>query len=288
MAFGSTPPSLKDIKYLYFTDKYEEDDPPSGLIKINPNPTSPALTSVPIDTYNQESSVLTANHDIVPDDDITYIIPLKIIKDSNCDTNTLRLNYPTDILELSPIFDGSTCFNCIPTTLSGIIDKISFGGNRYQFINLKGKSNIPGFPKPMTCTVILQCKTGNTSNYTDIASLTEAVRQSHDPNLVRIKCIWKDNDGKYWVKYYIRFYNDGDEGVENPYIRFTLPTFYDKNSIQIYNWNFADCGSKCGEDSNFVKKLIYLTMKLNFNSNSVIVLCLVLEILFQHQNNMHG
>lgn len=252
---GSTYPDFSKIANLYFTDKYEGDDPPSSSININPIPTSPALTSVLINDYNQDSTVISANHDIVPDDDITYIIPLQIVKDSNCDMNTLRLNYPTDILELSPIFDGSTCFNCIPTTPSGIIDKISFEGNRYQFINLKGKSNIPGFPKPMTCTVILQCKTGNTSNYTDIASLTEAVRQSHDPNLVRIDCIWKDNDGKYWVKYYIRFYNDGDEGVENPYIRFTLPTFYDKNSIQIYNWNFADCGSKCGEDSNFVKKI---------------------------------
>ncbi len=265
---GAFSPTFSNIANLYFTDKYEEDDPPSSQIKINPNPTSPTLTSVLINTYNQESSVLTANHDIVPDDDITYIIPKNLVN-NRCGSGILRLTYPTDILELSPIFkvgsSQSICFNCNPTCTfditTGIIHNIIFNGHDYQFINLKGKSDIPfnsDNPTPLKCTVNLECLSNQNSTtpiYTQIATLTESVRQSHDPNLVRIKCIWKDNDGKYWVKYYIRFYNDGDEGVENPYIRFTLPTFYDKNSIQIYNWNFADCGSKCGEDSNFVKKI---------------------------------
>ncbi len=143
----SSGPTLFDIKYLYFTDKYEGDDPPSGLIYIKPNSTSSSLTPVQITDYNQNSTVMTANHDIVPDDDITYIIPKNLIINAHCAPGTLRLTYPTDVLELSPIFGNvgseSICFNCNPnTTTLGIIDNITFDVNPYQFINLKGKSTV--------------------------------------------------------------------------------------------------------------------------------------------------
>lgn len=259
---GSLNPYFSNIKYLYFTDKYEEDDPPSNAIKLsfptswNNNPNN--LTPVIINSYNQYDlsktfNDLSANHDIVKGREITIIVPVK-----QC--SIPRLIYDGNLLDFDRVLLNFS--NPTPTPQGSGVNSFIFLPNIeptnaiFQFVNFKCKDPLPtSYKIGDSIRFNLTCSTD--SNEQPVSILAEAISSSHDPNFIKVQCIYRKRQHwffpyKYYVLYHIECYNDGPGNESNVKLNFTLPNIV-KPNISIANWKYSEI-SGCGKRSTAYPK----------------------------------
>ncbi|MCC7026409.1 MAG: hypothetical protein IT265_05610 [Saprospiraceae bacterium] len=255
---GNPYPKFSNIKYIYFTDKYEEDDPPSNSIKFsfpvsgNNNPNS--LSEVIISEYNQfdlskTQLDLSANHDIVKGKEITIIVPL-----IQC-TNPI-LTYDGNLLDFDKIFLD----NSLVTPQGSGINKsinlpvVTYGYQPYKFVNFKCKDPIPS---TYTLETLIDFKLFCNNLEIPRSNLQEKLSSSHDPNFIKVQCIYRKRQHwffpyKYYVLYHIECYNDGPGNESSVKLNFTLPNIV-KPNISIANWKYSEI-SGCGKRSTAYPK----------------------------------
>lgn len=250
--------------YLYFTNIYEEDDPPQAIV------VSDITTSItPQLSYSQTSNLLT-NHNLVRGKDVTLIIPYNIfrkIENSTLYPLTLEISPAImtqcsgslPVLRLQPVFENSSGTNkwsfqniSATTTLASpdyisSIDNIPFPGEgKYHFINFQVDSTYN--PCLINSVVTITAK----SNGTTISSINLKYTDLHDPNFIKVKCIYIKKkpwylpfcNDRYFVKYYVQFFNDGPRTVNNVVVKFILPEIAISNSIKMDGWYYGgdfDC-----------------------------------------------
>ncbi len=269
--------TLNKVKYLYFTNIYEEDDPPQNIEVNNSGSNANDLPN-----FIPPSHTMTSNHDIVRGKDYTIIIPFNLIKDS---CGSILLPYPKYSLKINPVnYDlNGNSYNKeilklnnsfknnfgIPTwvypditvtpTISSVngfvkyINDISYNtGQNFQFINFN--ADFENDPNLIGKTVKIEafCSTDLTKS---IASLDTEISDIHDPNYIEVKCIYKKKKpwycpwchDRYFVKYYVEFMNDGNMPVNSVIVNFILPDIAIPSTFIVGKWKYGT-NTGCGNN----------------------------------------
>ena len=242
--------SGKPIKYLYFTNAYEDDDPES-YIQVDPDESLQNL----IFERTESDSIISVNHDIVKNKDVTIIANLpdsiqsvkeeggKVLIESfklcfNKVLDTLNVITEIDDLEFfeSPVFEDNFILNGNGNLSNNCIQNlVALNYDSPVFINLRVPDTL-GFhinkDLLFNLTVI-----GSDGNSVEIDTHAETIRDSHDPNFIRVKEI-VCTKGEEAVLYRVQCKNIGPQSV--PLKMFlTLPQAC-KNDVMIKSWGIND------------------------------------------------
>lgn len=258
--------TLDKVKYLYFTNIYEDDDPPQNIEVNNLGSNANDLPN-----FTPPSHTMTSNHDIVRNKDFTLIIPGSLIKDI-CSTHTIDLKVepvsisgayiPVKILKLNNTFNGSWSFHNLGASTVNNINNYTeikniglppgLNGNHYFNFNADFENN----PNLIGKTVKIEafCSTDLTNA---IATLTPEISDIHDPNYIEVKCIYKKKKpwyciwpwchDRYFVKYYVEFMNDGNMPVNSVTVNFKLPDIAIPSTFIVGKWKYGD-STGCGNN----------------------------------------
>lgn len=230
-------PKISDIKYLYFSNIYEDDDPPA-LAKISQVllPGQPVTKTISIDSYNQNNQILSSNHTVVKGKDYTLIIPN--LGDS---CNAVWVKYPEDLFYfdklLNPIGVASTSLYS-PGNL--IINNPFANNNKFNFVNFSTASD--SRYDDTNFTISVGCYDQKSGSVADTMYITQSIDTAHDPNFILVKCIEEKKQGKlkyYNVRYHIEFENDGLAPVQQCSLKFTLPPTVIPGTLSIKNWYYG-------------------------------------------------
>ncbi len=244
------------IKYLYLTNIYQGDDPPE-MVGVN-NCTSPCSNPFDFSTTTPVRRI-TANHDIVKGKDITLILKLDGVA-LPCTLKMHRLirnvtTYPESIVP--NCFTKSTVFQTnftyggylitepASSDLSElIISNINtkFNSN-YLYVNLKPSAILNNgnyFPDEANVVKYKMAFELFSNMNTMIDSLQEELRDSHDPNFIRVEKICRKSSGEQFVFYHAQFQNTSLQPQNKLKIGFKLPDILDKNCITIQEWGVGN------------------------------------------------
>lgn len=244
------------VKYLYLTNRYEGDDPPLN-VKV---PSAHVPNQVIYEIGTTTSPILTADHEVVFNKDITVIINYDSLTNGQHDQNTdaIVLKYngilpvggslQTDnsFLTLQPVFETA-----IPGALSAGLPIQNFssstpgevtllpGPGKYRYINFR--PNIAGYNTygpdrggNLTHSAVFTIyKNGKALS----PPLTEGIMYSHDPNFLRIDSICRAEDGSHVVFYHLQFENTSREvSVNHPKVQLRFPDYFDLNCLEAIKW----------------------------------------------------
>lgn len=236
--------SITKIEYLYFTNKYEEDDFPPTANVVSTGSTNPYEQLV-IDG-NPAQELLTANHDVVPGKDIVLIVNSKKLNFGCnyklCFNRNDENNPNSDILTPRNVFklpgtqtssfsypiayqvDNSDCIDFIPTS-----------STPYLYFNFNCKINIDVTMFETQSKFTLNAAGKECSDQT---VLKEDVNHAHDPNFVEVKRICQFEKDTF-VTYHIEFFNDDNSAAANnlKIENIVLPSILDANCISVTSWS---------------------------------------------------
>lgn len=215
----STTQSNK-IMTLYATNKYDS-DPPVQNIVVQPEWTTSANQSYPfhlISNSTTPTTILSANHDIRLEKDITLVVKGGSLTEGNY---SLYFNYLIDqnqststvddgFIE-SNVFDNNFYYS--ETSLNNTSlnsDHIDFiipaNDHKDIYFNIQPTDELKDYKETDTSlySVIFILVTKGESPI--IASLTESIRNSHDPNYTQPINLYECRENQY-VDYFCTFYN---------------------------------------------------------------------------------
>lgn len=230
--YSITIPSNKEIDYLYLSNIYETDDIEEFV--DNNSSIGNQLHPYTISSETNPSRIISANHDVVKNKDITLIVDLRQLKPDTCygvpPTYNLCLDiqgangkqFDYSLIELSPVFDGEAFINAdIPTSNQNnkCFENIAFAsGQDYAYINLSIPVEIGTHrTKNLAFDLI-----ANQSQCNQNANHTEQIRDSHDPNFIEVMCVSR-KCGYNIVKYHVECENEARTPVNNLLMSLTLP-----------------------------------------------------------------
>jgi len=250
---GYIIPVTKSVSYMYFSNIYEDDDPP-GNVSISQPPTS-NLIPYNLNIFYPETISISSNHSVVKGKDYTLIIPKLAF--NNCNPNgTLRIG----IKFPSNLFTYDTLLNPIPgASIEFISPDLLILNNPSDFNYLNFNTPVNSDYLSNTCYIAVGCYTNNQSIDTPLINkkyITESIDTAHDPNFIMVSCIeeikpWYWMKKKVIIKYHIEFENDGLAAAKNCKLEFTLPTTVDSNSLNINYWYYGGVqGCNLGENNN--------------------------------------
>lgn len=230
--------NCSSLKFLYMTDKYQQDDPPEAISVSSANQNA---QSIPLNIESMPT--FSSIHDIVPKKDYVIIIPQNV----SCQGN-LKLVYDSNIFKFGSAFESNNNsqswsffnHNSDATSKVGEISSIQMPsiGNQNHFFAFRPK--LDSFPANLINQAV------STNLYCDnnlIATVTDTMRAVHDPNMAKIKCIFKKGN-KYFILYRMQFMNYGSLPVDSVVLSMKLPKYIKANTVQVWNWRFgfkADC-----------------------------------------------
>jgi hypothetical protein len=231
-------PNCSSLKYLYLTSRYEQDDPPEA---ISVSPASQNIQSISLNPVS--TPTFSSIHDIVPKKDYVIIIPQSV----SCQGN-LKLVYDSNIFKFGSAFESNNNsqswsffnHNSDATSTVGEISSIQMpsNGNQNHFFAFRPK--LDSFPANLINQAV------STNLYCDnnlIATVTDTMRAVHDPNMAKIKCIFKKGN-KYFILYRMQFMNYGSLPVDSVILSMKLPKYIKANTVKVWNWGFGfkyDC-----------------------------------------------
>jgi hypothetical protein len=249
---NNTPgqPPLKP-NYLYITNVYEGDDPPE-LVSASGGHSSNITGVYNIDN-NGSTAILSANHNVAYEKDITLILKRNGLKDSDfLDIGTIiaynqngKQKFSGQFFQRSDIFDinGSACYSNLPNLcLSSFSNLLSLNGIstlppsvKYIYINLRPTSAIDpflpgnGYTKAEASFSIVH--DDSTPSPESIIANNELILWSHDPNGLFVDSVCTNKSGNPIVYYSLQFYNDGSLTPSDVYISFSVPDYMNSYCI---------------------------------------------------------
>lgn len=233
-------PTILKIKYLYYTNVYEEDDPEpeTRVAPVGSSSLQPLLVDVSVPPQR-----LTVNHTIVENKDVTVIIK----GGDECQQSRLCFSLsdsPQDQsaqihLEPSQVFTdrgqlhfGYNVGTPVFSDTQQCIDNINVSGD-YGYINLKIQDEIEEY---LLDREFVFTYSNNNPNCRE--TITVPITQAHDPNYVKVQCV--STDGKYnYVRYRIHVYNDESTAVDNLELSFVPPNEALTSAIDIADYNIG-------------------------------------------------
>lgn len=274
--------NTSNIKYLYLTNKYEEDDLPQKVKLVSHSGSGSTFPSIP----DKERFF---NHSIVENKDLTLIFnPNNTVFDVNCRTNYKLCYDDNDIEFVKSNFYNS--YNYINQNSGGSLsysskEFLSNGGSEKcieitstaynQFLNFRPTFNTTGTP-PSKVIFYIKCGT-QSLELKDNGGKIDITDKFHDPNYVELKCVWQEGLKKY-ARYHVECYNDGTGPVSNLAISLTLPIKAKligpgsgNANVTINTWK-AGNKSGCGIDAIKLTKIVTgreLAVKFNLCEPSV-------------------
>jgi len=265
--------SNKNIDYLYVTNIYQGDDPPTNVsVYNNFNSDFSSTLQFYVNSIPPPYVPFSVTHDFVPGKDVTLIIPKSY--EDKCDSigKNLHLEFDHTLFKFSNIFQGdSWTYQTLEPGLiinnQGISNISSVGTRPYHFFNFK---LVPILP--------MGVKVGDEMDFTlkcgdeTVAYVKDEIRDMHDPNYIKVECIYKQlrpwynpwSKDRYFVKYKIQFMNDGTLPVEDVKVNFTLPSVVKANTLKVGNWSFGD-KTGCGRGPCLVYTPSFPNIEFNFN-----------------------
>ena len=247
--------SGRSIKYMYFTNLYEDDEPPEELEMTG-------TTSIRKFQFNTTSNpaFLTANHSVRPGRDITLISRVRLNGNAEIvvglkervtgaiisDPDTID-NY----FSIYPFSEGEKYigFEKINQESSGSASFTLKNANKeFQFLNLRVSSDL----SPLNYERVFFQIGSNV--------IWESIADVHDPNFIELLDICKNN-GSYAYTYKVQVRNDGMVDAKNVQINLKLP--FDFRSLSL---NEVNVGKKYKNiyDKNIKKRITY------FKNNDII------------------
>jgi hypothetical protein len=226
--------------FLYFTNHYEGDDPPEN-VKVNNDDNNLLVYSLP-------QTKISLNHDIVRGKDVTLFINMQALKDYCGHANPMQIN-PINIKFDDVIFSPSNIFNGTEgysyqdivagsyINTSGEIKNIPVVDYTNHFFNFVADPLTKYKPGDAVSFTISQ----GTCNYL----VKDTIRDSHDPNFIKVACISKVGTQTF-IKYHVECFNDGSD-VTKASFTLTLPKTVDATTINISPWchgTHRGCGGK--------------------------------------------
>ncbi|MEP7196237.1 MAG: hypothetical protein ABI851_06925 [Saprospiraceae bacterium] len=252
--------SMPSVKYLYLSDIYEDNDNPANL-RIENYSTPPFIQDFPLDIYSNPGT-LTSNQDLVRNKNYTVIIPKTIIP-VNC--SQLILSYNNSVLDTSQIFgdlsSGQVSFERSNSDFNFLTNQIKWQvyttTHPYLYFNFKVRNTAP-FSLDSAIVTSLYCS--DTSQL--LGKITDTLRAAnwHDPNYIKVNCIYTNNNKK-WIKYEMQCFNDGVSAVDPVEVTLPFPSGMDATTFKLGNWNY---GGKEGCDSfNLVNQIVAIDQLSN-------------------------
>ncbi|MGB3078004.1 MAG: hypothetical protein WBB31_02915 [Saprospiraceae bacterium] len=249
------------IGYFYLTNTYEGDDLPQN-VRV---PTGNLVTNqVPYTPGSPNTRILSANHDVVINKDITLIINYdSLLHQTDFDTTKsvfLRFNQVEpingtnrtsgNILNLQPVFvnnAGSLTAGFPSNTYSdadpGVV-ALNTKVQKYGYINLRPTlwayqnygPDQKGNPRfNAVFTIINRAKI--------FGEIKEPLRASHDPNFLRVDSICMASDRSYVVFYHLEFENVSETGTNTLKVAVRFPEIFNLRCLKVLKWfaGGADC-----------------------------------------------
>ena len=272
-------PFLKDpngntFTYVYLTNTYEEDDPPSMVVVDDGDGEG-------LDPISKPGN-LKVNHNPVADKDLTIII-------ENVSEDRCSLEYTlTNINSLDPYGDFKLVpsgFNDEGNILHGISNAVTnsivnFNDNQSDAFTTEHENTYLNFRVEFTEPSVLGSQfdldlncdiSGNHSLFINEQDRYEVSGGPHDPNYVELQCVWSEDKKCKWLpfivkkKKYARYkvfcYNESRlEEVSTLEFSFTLPSVA-KNKVkvcnQVVNGTAIACPGNNGWDNNDFPRITY-------------------------------
>ena len=250
----------QELKYLYLTNVYEEDDLPQGVTVSSNQFGSTCTQNLSPDPINR---IFGFNHDIVDKTDLTLVLDGLNFKgaldDMGSTCSEFKICYEVDGHQLSTLDFRAEPFEEFNYLIqySGVLQEIpeskefnygcmSFSFNRAspdnQFFNFKSiinDSRIIGSKVEFQ----IRCLNG-----TEVGrSWTENVSgKYHDPNGVTLQCVWEESNGKKFARYRVECFNESRTGdVTNVKLSLCLPEAALPGTVNIIKWDVG-CTNGCG------------------------------------------
>ena len=258
-----------DVAYFYLTNLYEGDDwPPAAVSTSSTGPNQDHIIEI-----TTPPTPISANHDIVRGKDITLVLSqsqfANIIKPAkyvlkfntvieNATGDPIQVNNPFTVSRVFDIASGDTYYYPINVNLDNFgsspisqieIPLTSFSGVDYIYINLRPSINLmPYYPvteNTSDYSMLFQVDAYNGSGGLISSNITqhkEEIRDSHDPNFVKVESINKCGQ-EYFVCYHAQVKNTSYEPVTDFSIKVNLPVGLDYSCIdvkQVGNKNCSD------------------------------------------------
>lgn len=253
-------PLTDDIKFLYWTNRYEGDD--LSLAKVETNGTIGATFRQINNIDPITNSYFNVNHDIVPYRDFIVIVKMN---DYQCFRYTLHYNAcPTkdcsNVLIPSNLYDP-TIKLITPQASEGTEKILEFNSNGCSFINFRvfNTPNMEELVKAnekmwifLTKAPISNCEV-NISEDPLPAKLEIPIRFSHDPNFIKLDSIcaktMADGSKDYFLHFYAQVQNTGTNTAE---VKLDLPL-----------------SSNCDPNHVYIKKLYFNGSELSLSAPGV-------------------
>lgn len=243
------------IKYLYYSNIYEGDDPPSTVSITQPASLSLSIYSLTTSSYNQNSHRLSSNHDVVKGADYTLIIP-KLWGDT---CTRLNIQYPSDLFIIDQLLNPIPSATITSTSIGSlnIINPFN-NNNNFNFLNFHTASDSPYSPD--TFNIKVGCQIDVNGPVQNVNIIKDTVVAAHDPNYIEVRCIsneitpntWPFGPKKVKVSYHIECYNDGIGDADTVLLNFRLPNIANPSKIWINSWkcgNISGCDKGTGVNS---------------------------------------
>jgi|GEM_PF-4480908 len=265
------------IKYLYLTNIYEDDDPPPDVKLVSSGDLPNSFLS----------SLRVTNQDIIDRTDVTVIIDESYFEDA-VDDYTLCYeveNGMSNSLELlAQGFDGSNRNYLYKSPTSGLVsNRRTFSNSSQKCLNfVKGEGNVFfNFraniidDNVIGKSVIFTVKYIDSDGENKVLPLQDKDRNMlipisgkyHDPNFIRVDCVWSENEENY-AAFHIECFNSENAAVNDLEMSFLMPdAISDLSTVNITNWQFG-CTSGCGEGDDKVSILTTGSNELKFKFNS--------------------
>jgi hypothetical protein len=244
----NNPALVPQIKYLYWTNRYEGDDLDNAQVIAQNGLVGTPLMIQGISEIT--GSYFNVNHDIVPKKDITVAISGLIkgcnylLKYNDCG------NIPCDGLLTASFQDISIK---LMTPSSGNVNEVNldFNSEDNAFVNfyVNEISNIDSLINSgakMKFSIISSGQGDGCRNNSQIIEVP--IRGAYDPNFIKLDsvCVQPSVSGKndYFLNYYAQVQNTGNDVAPNVYIQIPIQEEWDVNDLHltglIYNGTRLD------------------------------------------------
>ncbi|MEP6793839.1 MAG: hypothetical protein ABJB16_05895, partial [Saprospiraceae bacterium] len=253
------------VAYLYLTNRYEGDDPPTRVRAASTigTPTAPLYT-VQTTAYSGDT-IIEANHDVVRNKDITIIIDQSKLPLQEKDSRSKQYFLVFDSIRpigtslpvpaagnyfglrnvfyntLNRTYEAGFPFNTYNATQPQKINLIFDPTKPYTYINLRATSSIIPFgPDTLgNARYMALFRILDESNH-QVSVHTENIVASHDPNFIRVDSICKASHGKKIVYYYLQFRNTSKaQAASGLFVNFELPAHSIESSFKVSEWSPA-------------------------------------------------
>lgn len=241
------------IHYLYWTNKYDNDDPPGRIAQGQEG----QLSNLVRGHVQDSRPILWANHDIVTGKDISLIIDKSIFPVNAAPGEAITLTWkllnnerrPVTLAPAQEIFKNIDIFennresefgfiyshgeilNNLISNNKIVFDKQNNGHHHFVNLRLRDEITIKDIEKQVVRFKLID---GERKEFI----WDEQIRKAHDPNVIKAES-YSDIENTRSINYFVQFENDGGAAAEEIRVELELPNVL-LSHLDNYQNNLSD------------------------------------------------